>query len=137
MKSKRKKSFPVAVAAGTVASLACTVVGCGVLALAVQEENVNQGGIGYGVMAVTFLSAIMGSIVSRILWNQKTLLLCAASSLAYYLIMLGVGALIFDGSMEGLLVTLLLVLGAGTAVAFVGINGNQRRKKRPYPFRNG
>jgi len=51
-------------------------------------------------------------------------------------VLLGAGALFFDGRMNGLAVTLLLILGAGMAVAFVGINGNGNRKKRHYTARN-
>lgn len=137
MKQIRSGAFLRAVGIGTGISLLCSLGGCLILAWALNGQKLDMKTLGYGVMAITFLSGIMGSIAAKNIFGEKALLLCASVAAAYFLILFGIGLLFFNGGMQGVWQTLLLILGACICVAFVGFNGKSKRRSGKYRVHNG
>ncbi len=124
-----------AVSAGI--SLLVSFAGCLLMAWMVESQKMDIETVRYGIMAVTALSSVLGSIIARNSFGQKALIICGVTSLMYYLVLLGLGALFFEGGMQGYLETLLLILGTGLAVAFMGLNGKQKKHAVKYRTSNG
>lgn len=120
-------------AAGALVTMAVTVVGSAVLAKLISGEIIPQSGTGYGVMVMLILASWAGAITSRRKIRRRKLMVCMASALIYFGLLLLITALFFGGQYDGVGETALLIL-CGTALAL--IPGPRRKTGRnPKKFR--
>ena len=108
-------SMPAGLALGAVGSLISTVIGAGVFAYMISAEKIPAEAVGYCAMAVLLISSVLGPLIAAGRIKRRRLYVCAISGLIYFLLLLGITALLFGGQYQGMGVTALLVLaGAGT-----------------------
>ena len=81
--------------------------------------------IGYGAMVTLLFSAAMGSLASVIIAKSKRLMIASITAASYYLSLLGINILFFDGKLQGMWETALVVI-AGTGLVILG--GLKERK---------
>ena len=100
--------------------------------LAVTEliftEKMSMENLPYAVMILTFLAIWLGCFIIKP--KEKKIQTALITAMGIYIGLLGVGMLCFDGKMEGVGVTLLLLLGAAFSTLLVGINSKKGHKYR-------
>lgn len=111
---------------GAFTSLMLMLVLTGILALLVCRELISEGSIPYGVLGILLVSSFFGGIAAKKTGDCK-LLFCGISAAAFFLILLGILLLFFDGGPVGMLQKGLLVLAGNGAAALAG---NQRARGR-------
>jgi putative membrane protein (TIGR04086 family) len=120
--------IPVGLGMGLLTGIIVTLVGSMVIASLIAAEKMEMRQMFYGVAVVVLLSAFVGSLAAAALAGEKRLLICAISGCVYFVTMLCVSALVFDGIYENVWSTGLLILAGSMAAGFVGI----RRKNSHY-----
>lgn len=122
MAAKRKMSgkdmsLPVGIICGVIASLVVTLIGALAVSYMVIKEMVSMDSIGLGVMCIAALATACGAWIASLLSNKNKLLNCGLTALAYYLMLLSVNAVFFDGIFTGMGITaLMILLGAGISL---------------------
>lgn len=110
-------SIPAGIAIGVVASIAVMLIGALVMAYWVIRETVPMDGIGFGTACILIISSALGAWIATVLSKQKKLLVCGLTALMFYLVLLSVTAVFFDGMFSGMGITALMILiGAGGAL---------------------
>ena len=112
----RASSVPSGLAAGAAVSMAVTVIICSLAAWLITSEIIPQKQIGYCSLAALLLSAILGSMTAMSRMKRKQLIVSLMSGGIYYGLLMGVTILFFDGSFQGMGVTLVAVL-VGSVIA--------------------
>lgn len=125
-------SIPGGLAIGVMAAMLLTVLlGC-LLAVLISREVVQEDAIGYGVMAILFLSAAVGGSAAYSRIRHRCMVVFALSGLSYLVTLTGLTALFFGGQYEGIFPTAMLIIG-GSGVGFLrsasASRGGKSRKK--------
>lgn len=138
MVGKRKMSgqgvsIPVGIAVGVIVSVAVMLLGALGIGFLVINETVPIDGIGFGAMFVLALAAAAGAGVATLLTRQKKLLVIGLTALAFYLVLLSITAVFFDGMFAGVgIIALMILLGAGATVLF-GLRKKSGKSKIKIP----
>ena len=111
------------------------LLGC-LLAVLIAKEVLPEENVGYGVMAVLFVSSAVGSTVAYKRIRHRRLMVFVLSGICYLVTLTGLTALFFGGQYEGIFPTAMLIIG-GTGVAFLrsaskGRGGKPRKKSRHF-----
>ena len=126
-------SIPAGIVFGVFAALAFAMLGALLLALLVMKETVPMSGIGVGAMVIVFAAAVFGCWLASVLTNGKKLLVCALTGIAFFLILLSITAVFFDGVFEGIGISaVLILLGTGVSVLF-GLRKKSGKSKFKIP----
>ena len=111
---------------------ACTMIITFLLSIALawflSAEYMSAENIGYGILVGTLVSSVAGCAVGCAISQQKRLIVCAGIGVSYFLLLISVTALLFDGMYQSMGVTALLILGSALATALVP----GREKKMTY-----
>lgn len=141
MAIKRKKSssgtsVAVGVVAGVITGVTVMLAGALLLAYLIANETMGVEGIEIGSLIVVALSAAAGSWLAQMLVKQKKLIVCGITALAYYLILLSVTAVFFDGVFGAMGITaLMILLGAGLTILPIGGRKAGKRKLKIPAYR--
>ncbi len=135
MKEKRRihtqnGSIPVSLLAGAFGSLSATLVFSAIGGKILDSGAVKQESLGYLAMAVLFLAAMTGSVIAMKIARKSKLLVSALSAASYYLVLLAITALFFDGQYQALGVTALLILAGALAPALLSGMENGKLKHK-------
>lgn len=114
-----------------------TILGCAVLAKVIQQEWIMESSMGIAVMALMMFASILGGMVATATRKETRALSCMGAGGCYFLQLLLITAIFFEGSYTGISVTALVIFG-GSAVAFlVGIRENKGRGRKKIRIPNG
>lgn len=116
-----------ATGSGALTSFLILMVMTGILAMLVNREILPQDAIRYGVLGILLVSSFAGGMVAKGKGSAYRFLLCASSALGFFLILLGIQLLFFDGIFAGMAQKALLIL-AGSGAA--GLAGSRRSRSR-------
>lgn len=138
-RSGRASSIPAGLGAGAVVSVLVTMVGTAVLAKLLDQETIRWEAVGYGILFMVMLSAMLGGITAMKKIKRQPGIVCLLSGFVYWGILLSITALFFGGQYEAVGVTLLLIAG-GSGCAFLlcakqGRGGNRQKRKQISPRR--
>ena len=122
---------------GVMTSVIILIAGSLSVAWLMHTERAEMESLGYWIMGLMFMSGVIGAVVVKRKAKEKLLISCTIFAVALFLILLCAGALLFEGRMEGLGVTLLLIAGTAFATMLVGINRNKNRKYGRHSVRTG
>lgn len=122
-------SMPAGLALGAAISLGITISLAILTAKLVDGGTISEEGIGYAALGILLLSSLAGaaSAVQKI--KRQRLLVCFASGLIYYALLLSMTALFFGGQYSGMGVTALVVLGGSGVVVLMEMGQGSGRKK--------
>ena len=132
--AKQQKPFSdggelgTALASGVVASMLSAVILCGVLAYLVASERISENSIGYGVMAILFVSSLLGGCISKYRERNRGILCCVVSGIMFLFVLVGVTALFFDGEFRGVIPNTSMIL-CGSAVAAILYKPSLRKSR--------
>ena len=129
-RKERTLTVPVGIAIGCCTSLAVTLLGALFAAVLLNEDQMKMNSVGYFVMVVTLMSVAAGSVVSAKLVKRLKLPVGLASGAAYFLALLGITALFFEGQYQGVWVTVLLITGGSMSTLLIGLREKRTNTKR-------
>lgn len=130
----RASSIPAGLGAGAGVSVIITLLGTALLAKLLDGETIQWEAVGYGILIMVMLSAMLGCITAMKKIKRQNGMVCLLSGLTYWGILLAITALFFGGQYEAMGVTLLLIVG-GSGCAFLlcagqGRGGGRRKGKQ-------
>ena len=110
--AKNKLAGPAlsAVMKATTICLIALLVGLTVLAKVVEMEWLTEDSAGYGIALLMIASSYLGSAVITVGKEPNKLLVCVITGLAYYISLMIITMVFFDGKYNGIGVTALLIL---------------------------
>lgn len=117
----RAMSMPGGLAVGGGVSLGITLAGCSLLAWLVGSERIDWQTIGYWIMAMLLLGSFLGASVACARIKRQRLLVSILAGVVYMGILLSITALFFGGQYDGVMVTMILVLGSSLAAGLLGL----------------
>ena len=92
----RAAGFPKGLALGALAALSTTLALAAVLAALISSGTVAEDNLGYGVMALLFVSAALGGRVAFSLIKHRRALVFALSALCYLVSLTALTALLLN-----------------------------------------
>ena len=106
----RATSIPVGIAWSALTSLSVTMIGCGILAWAINKETIPWEETGYAIMIIVITASFLGASAACKRIKRKRLMVCAIAAGIYMLELLSMTALFFHGQYDGVGETGLLIL---------------------------
>lgn len=126
-------SFPKGLAMGTLAAMASTLALSALLAGLIVSGTVREGSLGYGVMALVFLSAALGGSVAYGRIKHRRALVFLGAAVCYLVTLTALTALFFGGQLDGFFPTAMLIIGgSGTAFLLSARAGKGRKGPKKY-----
>ena len=124
MAQKRQRNhtgISMGIGLGIAMSVAITALVSVVTAVLVTGGKWTEEQAIYGSVAALLLSGFSGSMLAAGMAGEKRMVVCLLHGVLYFLMLLCITALVFDGAYENLWGTLIIVLGSSTAAGLVGI----------------
>ncbi len=119
------KLFVYAVAAGWIVLLTGGIV----IAFLIHAQKLSTAWLDYGSMILVLLSGSVTALVAGAKQYEKRIVMCLSGTGLYFLSLVSVAIVLFDGLKKGVVPTLLLMLG-GSVIAW--LMGTKRGRKRKY-----
>ena len=129
--NKKEASLPAGIGIGLAVSIVITLLTAGVLAYLISNETLQESAIGAGALIIQLISAAGGGITAYSLIKRQRVLVCGILALCYFLVLLGMTALIFGGQYRGVGSAILAVLGGGILAVLPGIIAGSKTRKGP------
>lgn len=128
-------SIPGSIAVGTAVSMIVTLIAAAILAVLIESGKLSPEAMGYGVFALLMVSSVVGAIFASKQFEFKKMIVSMLTAMCYFVSLLCITALFFDGVFGGVPVTALVVIAGGLVAGFVPTRQgksvkNRKRKKR-------
>ena len=137
--AKKRKLFskgltaPVAVALGVAISMAVMLLGALLMAYLVLKGSISMDALGIAAAVVLAIASALGSWCASILNAEKRFLVTALTALVFFLMLLGITAVFFDGMYSGLCFTALVILAGAGVTLLPKLQKNPRKNKIKIP----
>lgn len=126
--------MPIGIIVGVLASLAITLICSAVVAWLISAETMSMNSVGYAAGCVLLLSASGGTWIATMRIKRLRTQVCLITGGAYYLVLLAITAMFFDGQYQGMGIAAILVIAGSGLIALLGI---RERKKPKRKFKKG
>ena len=125
----RSNGTEIAIGAGIGAggSMLATLVLTAMAANLMNRETVGEQSLDALTAGILVLSGAVGALIAWGVTGHHRLPVCTLSGAVYYLVLLGVNALLFDGAYHAVAVTAVAILGGCGAVALLGLKEGRKR----------
>lgn len=133
--SDRGKSIPVGLAIGIAVSMITMLCCAAAAAWMVSAEKIGEGSMGFITGMIHILSAAAGALTAAILVKRLRLQICLLTGLGYYMILLAVTALMFEGQYRGLGSAGLMITISCAAVALISGKKSASVMKKKHAYR--
>lgn len=127
--SGTSSTMAVGVILGVVIGLAILLVLSLTLTWLIYSEKIPVSALGYGSMAVIFVSALVGALVAIKRVKRRKLMVAALSGAGMVLTLFCVNALLLGGNYQGGLVTVGLIALGSVLPALIGGKGRKGRRR--------
>jgi putative membrane protein (TIGR04086 family) len=128
-------TIPAGLAWGTGAAMAGTLLGAGIAAKLMETGHMQWTSSGYAVLVILILSAWLGASVAAGKIKRQRLIICLASGMTYFAVLMLMTALFFGGKYSGVGETTLLIFCGSMLGVFGKYPGKTKRK--PGKMRTG
>ena len=122
--------MPKGIGIGWGTSIAITILGAAVSSWLLVSEKIGESNLGYVIAILLLVSSAVGALVASSVIRQKRILVCLISGSMYFLSMLGINALFFQGVYSGVGESALLILAGSFSVALLGLNNGKKPKRK-------
>ena len=126
--------IPAGLGLSTLISLVITLAGAALLAYMMTSEKIGEGAMGFSAMMIQAIASVAGAWCAVSVVKRLRLQMCMMAGACYYLTLLAMTALFFEGRYQGMGVSALIILAGCAIVAFIPVkNGSLFKKgKRAY-----
>ncbi len=107
------KSVPVAIGIGAAVSLEATLIISAIVAMLIASGKLSPQVTDYAVMIMIMASSLVGTLVSTSRVKSKKLIISVMTAAVYFIVLLCITALLFDGMYQGIPATAMVVFGGG------------------------
>ena len=132
----KKVSMPAGVGIGVGVATVLSLAGAALLAWLIGSEKMNENAMGMGSLILLALSSAIGSIIANICIREKKLIVTAATSATFFILLLAITALLFEGQYHHVGATALSILAGGMIAIIPGIilsaSGGKRIKIKAF-----
>lgn len=127
MKRNQSKatSVPITIGVGLVLSLIITVLAAVLIAMMVISERMEPGHIYFGSAATMLLASFIGALYVVLMMGEKKLLFSMVTGGAYFLVLVCVSMLFFDGMIANVWQALILVIGGSFSAGIIKMNSKK------------
>lgn len=108
------------------------MIGSGMIVSGTIEETA----AGYCTVIALILGSLGGCCLSNKMAGEHPLIMSAVFGGLFYISLLCSGMLVFDGKMDGIVVTMVLIVGTSLAAGLVGIRKPKSFKKRNMKYKS-
>ncbi|MBE6958790.1 MAG: DUF3792 family protein [Ruminococcaceae bacterium] len=115
---KAELGIPGGLALAILVSVVVTLTGSAVMAILIAGGTVGEGSGSAAASCIQALSAALGALTATACVKKMRLQICLLSGLVYYLVLLGITALFFEGEYAGFGRSALMVLLGCGIIAF-------------------
>ena len=129
-------SIPVGVAWGAVAAIGTTLGGAALTAKLIDGQVLDWNHSGYAVLIILLASAWAGALVSAGRIKRQRTIICLASGVVYFMLLLISTALFFGGQYSGVGETALLIFCGSVLGLFTKFGGKTRRNRGKSVYHN-
>lgn len=133
-KRGRTSGIPAGIFAGLITALLITILLAAVTAVLIAGEKIGEDKALFSSAASLLLSAAFGGICAANVAGERKMIVCLIHGAVYYVTLLCVTAMFFEGRYENIWITGLLVLGASVSVGLLVMRGRKRTFK-PHKIR--
>ena len=113
------ENITAALGLSALSSITATIVLAAIIAFLMNTEKITDTSIGYSGMGILLGASFAGAITAEKRFNGNRLLAGLLSGVVYFLILIGVTTLFFEGGCHGVWANALMILcGSGIAVIF-------------------
>ena len=126
-KRGRTSGIPAGIFAGLITAMFITMLLAAVTAVLIAGEKIGEDKALFGSAASLLLGAAFGGICAANVAGERKMIVCLIHGAAYYVTLLCMTAMFFEGRYENIWITGLLILGASVS-GLLGMRG----RKRPY-----
>lgn len=134
----RAFSMPAGLAICTCISLGLMLVLSVLLARLISTEKLEWDKAGYGIILILLITATIGTKLSCLMIKRRKLMTCAFAGALYWISLLLITALFFDGQYSGVGISALIIL-CGSAMVYLqelrGERGQNKSMRRGKPKR--
>ena len=123
-------TIPKGIGIGLALSIATTILGTIICAWLLSTGKIQEGSIGYIAAGLILLSSILAATVSVKIIKQKRLVICLIDGAAYFLLLLSINAIFYQGMYSGVGENGLLILAGVISVALLGVKGQNKPKMK-------
>ena len=128
---KLEMGIPGGLALGILTSILVTLVGTASASWLIAGGTVGEDGVPVVACILQLIGAATGALTSTLCIKKMRLQICMLSGLIYYLTLLGITALFFDGEYAGMgLAALMIVLGCACVAIWAPNNKYPGRKRK-------
>ena len=128
----RSPSVGKAILSGTSTGAATSFLGAAVLAKLLDSEVMKMENVGYGILMIHLLAVFLGVKETLRRAGKAGIWAAAATGASYFLLLLAVNALFFQGEFTGMGVTLLLIAAATAGAVLTEGKRSGKRGRRHY-----
>lgn len=122
-------NLPRGITVGLIVSMISTLIGAAIAAWLLASEKVGEGSVGYIVLILLLISGFLGAMTSCNIIKQKRLPACIISGGVYFLCLLGINALLFQGTYSGVGESALVILAGVLSAALLGLKNDKKMKR--------
>lgn len=130
--SGKAATLPGGVGIGAVTALGWTLVGSAVLAKLIELEKLPETAVGYGAMVILLTASFLGAVIAYHKVKKHRAQVSLLTGAAYYLTLLAMTALFFDGQYTGMGVTALVILAGSGGAVLLGLQKGSGGSRRSY-----
>lgn len=129
-------SIPAGVALGASVSLLLTCMLAVLLTWQLLDGRIEEKILGYALMGIHLIASFAGSSFSAAKTKRRRMLVCCITGAVYFLIMIGITAVLFGGNYQGTGVTGVLVMLGSVASGMLGLTRSRHGQKRYKKYRS-
>lgn len=120
--------LPKSIIIGGITSICCTIMGTCIGAWLLASEKIGENSDNYLALSILLLSSVAGSLISMRMAQDKHTIVGISVGLVYFLALLGIAAVFFRGSYNGVGESA-LVIGSGIfSSVLLGIKNRKKPK---------
>ena len=127
--------IPGGLAIGAGLSIVITLGGAAIIAALLASEKIGEGAVDYLALMNQALASIAGAWCSYGIAKKMRLQVCLLSGVCYFLSLLGMTALLFEGQYTGVWLSALIILAGCALVAFFPTNNTRKRNYTKKAYR--
>lgn len=131
---QNQASVPGSIALGTAISMGVSLLGAGLAGYLLNRQTMGEGSIPAAALVITALASALGSWLAAARAKRMRVQVCLLTGLVYFLILLSMTALFFDGRYQGLAVGAGVIL-AGSAMPCLAMLKGKKNQKWKAPKR--
>ena len=122
--------IPKAIAIGTIVGVITTLILSSLGAYAMDAEIIGEGSYSYISVVTLFISSVAGALMSIGISKKKRLPICLLVGVAYFLSLVSITALFYNGAYKGIGETMLVIAAGVISVGLLGLRAGNKAKNK-------